>query len=81
MQGLRYLDSTGVNALLDGHRSLSRENRRMVLVGASAMVRRILSVLSIEKMMPLFSTVEEALRYMRAPGAEEQSSTQRKSIS
>jgi anti-sigma B factor antagonist len=66
MHDLRYLDSSGIRALLGFERSLSRENRRIALVGPSPLVRRVLGVLSLEEVMPVFGTVDEALSYVRA---------------
>jgi anti-anti-sigma factor len=63
---LRYLDSSGINVLFDTHRALAHENRRLALVNPSTMVRRILGVLSLEKLMPIFSTIDEALSYVRS---------------
>ena len=64
LRDLRYLDSSGVYALLETHRVLSRASRRMALVRPSTMVRRILSVVNVEWLMPAFPTVEEALKYL-----------------
>lgn len=63
--GLRYLDSSGINALLIAQRELSRGEGRLALVGVSRPVRRILDVLEVEQVIPVFRTVEEALTYLR----------------
>lgn len=72
LRDLRYLDSSGLNALLDTHRDASPSGRRIALVKPSPVVRRILSVLRLENLMPVFSSVEEALIYLRSGGDSEQ---------
>jgi anti-anti-sigma factor len=64
-RGLRYLDSSGIKALLSAQRNLARSGRRLVIAGPSEMVRRVFSVLDVERVIPMFATVEEALAYLR----------------
>lgn len=71
LQDLRYLDSSGVNALLDIHRAFAPSGRRIALVMASPIVRRILSVLQLEHLMPVFASMDEALAYLRSEGESE----------
>jgi anti-anti-sigma factor len=66
--GLRYLDSTGINALLVAQKSLSLTGGRIALTGVSPSVRRILSVLNLETVIPVFATQEEALAHLTKSG-------------
>lgn len=66
VQDLRYLDSSGINALLNTQRALSLLGQRMAIVGPSKMIRRILGVVNIEELIPVFASVEAALGYVRA---------------
>ena len=66
MSGLEYIDSTGAKALLDAHRQMSRTGRRIVLAAVQPMARRIIDVMGLEKAIPIFSTVDAALEYLRA---------------
>jgi anti-anti-sigma factor len=66
LQDLRYLDSSGINALFDAHRAFAPSGRRIALVGLSPNIRRILSVLDLEDLMPAFPSVDEALAYLRS---------------
>lgn len=68
LRDLRYLDSTGINALLDTYRASGPFGRRIALVGVSPNVRRILSVLNLQPLMPEFVSVEDALAYLCANG-------------
>jgi anti-sigma B factor antagonist len=63
---LRNIDSSGVNMLLDAQRKLALGGRMIVLVAPSSSIRKVLGVLRLEEMMPIFPSVEEALRYLRA---------------
>jgi anti-anti-sigma factor len=65
LQNLRYFDSSGIDILLDIHRVLSQQHRRMAFVHPTPAVRRILSVLNLEQKIPTFFTPEEALAYLR----------------
>jgi anti-sigma B factor antagonist len=64
LANLRYLDSASINVLLDAHSRLLPKHRRIALVGASFMIRRILGVLRVEKLMPMYATLQEALAYV-----------------
>jgi len=72
LTGLRYLDSSGVNVLLDGQRKLALGGRMIVLAAPSPTIRKILSLLHLEELIPVFSSVEEALTYLRAAGHSEE---------
>ena len=61
---LRYLDSSGINVFLDANAAFSRSGRRFALVGPSPAVRRILSVLELERLIPTFDSLDEALAYL-----------------
>ena len=62
VRGLRYIDSAGINSLLDAHRRFRRAGRHIVLAAPSQMMIRILSIVSLEEAVPIFPTVEDALR-------------------
>jgi anti-anti-sigma factor len=64
LRNLRYLDSSGINVFLDTNAAFSRSGRRMTLVGPSPVVRRILSVLELERLIPTFDSLDEALAYL-----------------
>lgn len=62
---LRYMDSSGVNALLVARQQLSHGKGRLALVGVSRGIGRILGVLKVEQLIPVYRSVEEALTYLR----------------
>jgi anti-anti-sigma factor len=66
LSDLRYIDSSGINTLLDAQRKLALSGRMIVLVAPSPSIGKVLGVLRLEEMMPIFPSVEEALTYLRA---------------
>jgi anti-sigma B factor antagonist len=69
---LRDIDSSGVDALLDGQRTLARGGRMIVLAAPSPSIRKALGVLRLGEIMPMFPSVEEALTYLRAASDSEE---------
>jgi anti-anti-sigma factor len=67
MSGLRYIDSSGAKALLDAHRTYARTGRELGLAAPSPMTRRILEVLGLETVLPIFPTVDAAVKSLRRP--------------
>jgi anti-sigma B factor antagonist len=66
LSDLRYIDSSGINMLLDAQRKLALSGRMIVLVAPSPSIGKVLGILRLEEMMPIFPSVEEALTYLRA---------------
>lgn len=67
LSGLRYIDSTGINALLNAHAKFARTGRRIALAAVPPTIRRILGVVAVEDVIPVFPTVEAALESLRNP--------------
>ena len=57
----RSLPSPRGNVFLDTSAAFSRSGRRIALIGPSPAVCRILSVLALERLIPTFNTLDEAL--------------------
>jgi anti-sigma B factor antagonist len=68
MSGLKYIDSSGAKALLDAHRLYARTGRQVGLAAPSPMTRRILELLGLETVLPVFATVDTALQMLRRRG-------------
>jgi len=68
MTELRYMDSTGAKAFLDTHRMFLRTGRRIVLAGVQPLTMRIIEVMGLQKVIPIFPTVDAALESLRADG-------------
>ncbi|MGW4273643.1 STAS domain-containing protein [Streptomyces seoulensis] len=61
MTGVAFCDSSGINALLHLHRSLSDEGGLLCLAAVPERVRRVLFLTGIDTVLTLYSSVTEAL--------------------
>ena len=59
---LQYLDMAGVHALEDCHQQAKQAGQRVVLVGSSPLVHKILAIVHLNERVPLVDTMEEALK-------------------
>lgn len=62
---LRYIDSSGINALLRARGRYTRNGQRIVLADVPASIRRILDIVAVEAVVPMFPTVDAALAGLR----------------
>jgi anti-anti-sigma factor len=58
--GVAFLDSSGVHALLRARALLGREERQLVLLCPSGLVRRLFEVAGIDDLLVLFDSRDEA---------------------
>jgi anti-anti-sigma factor len=72
LQGVTYLDSKAIHALIRCHdRAFSRTPRRLIVIATSPSIRRILSIGRIETVIPVVETEEEALSTVREESGPE----------
>ena len=69
LSGLRYMDSTGINALLNARQKFAQTGRRIVLAAVPVTIRRILDIIAVEELIPVFPTVDEAIQSLAPPPA------------
>jgi stage II sporulation protein AA (anti-sigma F factor antagonist) len=72
---LRYIDSSGINTLLAVHKTFARAGRRIVLAAVSPRMMRVLKIISVEQILPVYPTVEAALAGFRDAGQSAQRPT------
>jgi anti-anti-sigma factor len=65
---LRYIDSSGVHALLDAYQAVTLAKGRMALVAVPPNIRRVLAAFGVDEIIPVFSTLEEATADVRDDG-------------
>jgi anti-anti-sigma factor len=70
LSGLKYIDSSGINALLDAQHRFSRTGQRIVMAAVSPRIQRILEIITLEKVIPVYPTVEEALTRLHNGGPD-----------
>ena len=66
---VRYMDSSGVHAVLDAEQRLRTAGRRLVLVGPAPALARVLEIIDLPRLVPVVATVEDAGRVLGDGGA------------
>jgi anti-anti-sigma factor len=61
MTGTRFCDSAGLHALIGAHKRAQAEGRQVRLVIASAQVRRILALTALDRLIPVYTSLRQAL--------------------
>ena len=60
LSGLRFMDSSGLHALLRANRGLDRQGGVLSLVAPQEAVARMLRLTAADRLIPVYATVEEA---------------------
>lgn len=61
LSGVEYMDSAGLSALLLAQRQQNHHHGDMRIAGASEEVRSLLALTALDRVFPMYETVEEAL--------------------
>jgi len=69
LSALRYIDSTGIHALLDAYQMLTLTGRCMALAAVPPKVQRALVAFGADEILPVFRTVEAAEESLGLQGA------------
>jgi anti-anti-sigma factor len=72
MNEITYIDSTGIKALLDVHRLLRQRSQRLLLADPTSMVRKVVEITALEKVIPVYASLEEAVQSLQPPAGPEQ---------
>jgi len=68
MTRTQFCDSSGLHTLLAAHKRAQAEGGELLLAIAAAPVLRVLAITSIDRMIPNFTTLDEALTQTSADG-------------
>ena len=68
MTGTQFCDSSGVHTLLAAHKRAQAEDGELLLAITAAPVLRVLAITSIDRIIPNFTTLDEALAQTSADG-------------
>jgi anti-anti-sigma factor len=72
LSGISYVDSAGVRAFVELSDRLRRNRQRLALVApADSRMSRVLSIVKMELLVPVYQSVEAAVDAVAAPAAEE----------
>jgi anti-anti-sigma factor len=63
MTRTRFCDSAGLHALIGAHKRAQAEGRQVRLVITGAQVRRILALTALDRLIPVFTSLEQALAH------------------
>lgn len=66
MRGLDFLSSLGIRLLLSSARVVTRRGGKVVLFGARPMVAEVLHAMSLDQVLPMVGTEEEARAHLAA---------------
>lgn len=61
LTNLRYIDSSGINVLLETHRAFAKDGCLIALAVVPSKIQRILKIVGLEQLMPMYQTVETAV--------------------
>jgi anti-sigma B factor antagonist len=63
MTRTRFCDSAGIHALVDAHKRVRPEGGHMLVAVSGAAVPRIFEIIGLDRVLPCFPSVAEALAY------------------
>ncbi|MHC4913959.1 MAG: STAS domain-containing protein [Planctomycetota bacterium] len=62
LAGLQYMSSAGLGAVVSAHKRFADAGRKMILAGANARVRKLLTLTSLDRLILNADSAEEALK-------------------
>jgi anti-sigma B factor antagonist len=68
MSRTRFCDSAGLHALVDAHKRALAEDGQVLLVASGPAVLRIFEITGVDRVLPRFAAVPEALAHLAAAG-------------
>ena len=71
LRNVTFMDSSGIGMILGRYKHLKSSGGKLVLCGAGADTRRILTVSGISGIIPIKRNVDEALKYLKEEKSDE----------
>jgi anti-sigma B factor antagonist len=65
LSGVNFIDTTMLNALVVGHRRMTRDRGQFAVVCAGPRVERVLEITGLGQILDVFRTREDALAHVR----------------
>jgi len=59
---LTYIDSSGIQTLISFQQKLGERNKTLAVAGCHGIFRRLITIARLEKHLPIFTSIEEALQ-------------------
>ena len=60
--GLEFIGGAGLDAIVNAYDLGKKHNTRIMLAGKNVLVRRILEITRLDRIIPIFDSLEDALR-------------------
>lgn len=67
LQGVEYVDSSGIAVLVEGLKSSQAARKAFGLVGLTRAVRNVIELVRLDTILQIFNDEEEALRELASP--------------
>lgn len=64
LKGVKYIDSSGLSAILVGNRLSKSENGLQIITGLQPMVKKLIEISQLDTVLKIVPTVSEALDYI-----------------
>jgi anti-sigma B factor antagonist len=62
---LCFIDSSGIKELVNAYRAITKARLRFALVNSSPMIQKVLSIVGVDQLLPVFSTFDAALQSIK----------------
>ncbi|MHB2018723.1 MAG: STAS domain-containing protein [Candidatus Xenobia bacterium] len=69
LEGVRYIDSTGLGVLIGALKKVREHNGRIVLICTNPQIKKIFNITGLIKIFEIYKDEEEALKSFRTPAA------------
>ena len=63
-----YIDSAGVGSVVNAHVACLKSGRHFAIVGLSERVRTLFQMTRVDKMLPIFASIDDAEKAFMKPG-------------
>ncbi len=65
LREMKFIDSTGLGAILGRYRNLEKDNGKILLVGLNPVVKRVFSISGLLKIMKEYPSEKEAIKAVK----------------
>jgi anti-sigma B factor antagonist len=69
LEGVRYIDSTGLGVLIGALKKVREHNGRIVLICTNPQIKKIFNITGLIKIFEIYKDEEEALKSFKTPAA------------
>lgn len=63
--GLVYINSEGIGLLISVHAKLAKNKKHLLFIGAKRNVMSVFELIGLQKLIPIFNRIDEAIKYIK----------------